>query len=182
MQEFFLESPYLLAASGLVVVLASLVFWTQTGQRTGIYVAVITSAITVALVLVNLQVETNREQILRTIDEVAAALRTNDFERVYSYIHPGAAAGVMHAKSELPKYRFSEARRTRLNSIEINRAASPVSAIAEFNVLVGIEAEGQKFRVPRFVRVYFVQQGDRWLVRDYEHFEPTAGFRNADIP
>lgn len=175
MQQFFLESPVALGLCGFFVALATAFWWMQTGARMAAIGAAVVSVVTALLVLVNLNIETDREQIRRTIDLVAEALKANDFPRVISYIHPGAAEGVARAKGELSNYHFLDARLTRLRSIEVNRRASPPAAIAEFNVAVEVEREGHRVPIRRFVKVYFAQQAERWLVRDYEHFDPLAG-------
>ncbi len=175
MQQFFLESPVALGLSGFFIALATVFWWTQTGARIAAISAAMVALVTAILVLVSLRIETDREQIRQTIDQVAQALEANDFPRVFSYIHPGATEGVARAKEELPSYRFLDARLTRLRSIEVNRRASPAAAVAEFNVAVEIERAGQRVPIRRFVKVYFAQQAERWLVRDYEHFDPLAG-------
>lgn len=175
MQQFFLESPVALSLSGFFIALATVFWWTQTGARIAAISAAMVTLVTAILVLVSLRIETDREQIRQTIDQVAQALEANDFPRVFSYIHPGATEGVARAKEELPSYRFLDARLTRLRSIEVNRRASPAAAVAEFNVAVEIERAGQRVPIRRFVKVYFAQQAERWLVRDYEHFDPLAG-------
>ncbi len=179
MQQFLLESPMALGLCGLFVVLAAGFWWTQTGARMAAFSAVVVALLTASLVIVSLQIETDQEQIRRTIDEVAGALEDNDFPSVYSYIHPSATEGVTRATGELPGYRFHDARLTRLRSIEVNRRASPAAALAEFNVALEIEAAGQKIPIRRFVKVYFAEQDGRWLVRDYEHFDPLAGLDDS---
>lgn len=178
MPQDVLENPVMVGVCGLVLVVAAALFWTQTGTRVALYVAGGAAAVTLILVMVGIQVETDRERIQRTIDEVATALSRNDYERVYNYIHPGAAAGVARAQAELPNYKFSEARVTRMKSIVVNRNSPPPTAIAEFNVAVTIEFQGQRIPVRRFVKAYFMLEGQRWLVSDYEHFEPTAAFKD----
>lgn len=175
MQQFLLESPFSVGLCGGLIVLALGVWWTQSGARVAAALAAAAALITTGLVIVSLQIETEREQIRRTIAEVADALDNNNVPLAVSYIHAGAAAGLQRASQELPQYTFHEARVTRMHSIEVHPQLAPPAAIAEFNVAVEVEAGGQKIPVRRFVKVYFVKQGDRWLVRDYEHFDPLTG-------
>lgn len=177
MQQLFLESPWTIAVSGLVVVVACVVVWIQTGHRVAVACAALGSLITLLLLAICIQIETDREAIKRTINEVAEAIEQNDHARVFSYIHPGAGEGIARARAELPQYEFSDARVTRVKSISVNQETSPPTALAEFNVVVAVRRSGQNVKVARFVKVYFMQENGRWLVRDYEHFEPTAGFR-----
>lgn len=181
MQAFFFESPLLIGVWGAAVAGIAGYVWTQTGHKAAFYSGLGAILLTVILVLVNLQVETNRERIRSVVDSVATALDNNDHTKVFQFIHPNAAEGIARAKAELPRYTFEEARVTRIKSLEVNTQTTPPTAIAEFNVYCEIETQGQKFRVPRFVVVYFMLKDDRWLVHDYEHYEPTAGFRDTPL-
>jgi hypothetical protein len=175
MFDFLLENPVVIGLAGLLLAIAAGVVWIQTGSRAAAVVAAATALVTVVLVYVSLRTETDREQIQRTIDEVAEALADNDFPRVYSYIHSGAVPAVQRARTELPNYQFLDARLTRLRSIVVDRRSNPPTAIAEFNVALELAAQGQKIPIRRLVKVYFGLENERWLVRDYEHFEPLAG-------
>lgn len=177
MQSFLFENPWLigfacLATTGLVAVI-----WIQTGHKAALLSTLGALALSVVLVLTNIQVETDREQVASVLNDVAAALEVNDFPRVYSYIHPGAVEGVQRAKSELPRFEFQVARVTRIKEIRINDDSEPPTAIAEFNVIVELTSQIYSGKVARFVQVHLMQREGRWLVTDYEHFEPSAGFR-----
>lgn len=180
MQEFFFESPMLLAFVGSVLSGGTAYLWLHSGHRTALLGAAGLGVLTIFLVLLNIQVQTDTERIREILDEVASALRKNDRERVYSYIHPNAVEGVSRAKSELPRYKFHEARITRIKLIDVNTQSTPPTARAEFNVFVKVEVHDQTFKVPRFIKVYFMKLNERWLVRDYEHHEPTMGFRDIE--
>jgi len=180
MFDFLLENPLLIGLAGLLITIAAAVVWIQTGTRAAAGVAAMIALLTAVMVFVSLRTETDREQIRRTIDEVAEALAGNDFPRVYSYIHNGAVPAVQRARTELPNYQFLDARMTRLKSIVVDRRSNPPAAVAEFNVALELAAQGQKVPVRRFVKVYFGLENERWLVRDYEHFEPLAGMAQTD--
>ena len=177
MIDILLEQPITLGVCGGIFVLAAGFFWLQTGFRWLLLTTIGLVALTVILVLVSINVITDRERLNSLLYEVAEAVEANDHARVISYMHPDASAGVMRAKSELPQYDFSEARVTRVKEIKILDKAVPPEAIAEFNVVVEVGVQGQRFRVPRFVIVYFRMKDDRWLVTDYEHSEPLAAFK-----
>ena len=175
MWQTAMENPWALGLVGLC--LSGLLGWVGvlSGRRSVWLATGLVILATAALVVASLRIETDREQIRRTIGEVAQAVASNDLERVLTYLHPAAAPGLQRARSELPLYVFHEARVTRMRSIEVNRRVQPAAAIAEFNVAVEVQAAGQRIPIRRLVRAYFVLQGGRWLVRDYEHFEPLAG-------
>ncbi|MEO8270502.1 MAG: hypothetical protein ABI557_12335, partial [Aureliella sp.] len=152
MQQFLFESPLLISAVGLFVAMIAGFVWTQTGARTAWLSAVAAIFLTIILVVLAVRVETDHEKINRTINNVAEAVEANDLKRVTSFIHPNAAQGMTRAKQELPQYTFREARMTRLKSILVNRGTTPATAIAEFNVIVDLEIQGQHARIPRFIR------------------------------
>lgn len=174
MVEFLFENPTWIGLLGLMATIAAGVVWLQTGARLAAIGAGSLALISLVLVITSLRVETPREQIRRTIYEVAEALSQNDVPKVISYIHPGALPAVVKAKGELPNYQFTEARVNRLRSIEVDQRPNPPVAIAEFNVAIEIATEGQKIPIRRLVKVYFGLSAGRWLVRDYEHFDPLA--------
>ena len=181
MSELLFESPYTIGVVGIAVAGVAAFVWLQTAQKAAAWVAISAAAITLILVMLSIQVKTDREKIASLIAEVCATVQRNDRERAYQYIHPNADEGLARAKSEFPRLTFSEARVTRMKSIEVNHLTSPATAIAEFNVFLRVEVDGTEFKVPRFIRAYFMQKDDEWLVTDYEHFEPTAGFRNTPL-
>jgi hypothetical protein len=183
MTELLLESPITVGVAGGLATAVALFVWIQGGFRAALISAGVLAVLTVILVLVSLQVETDREKLRRTIHEVAGHLQNNRFEAIYGYIHPNAKPIDAQARAELPKYRFQEARVTNIKQLEVNPRTKPKSATAEFFVAVSVDVQGQSFPgIRRFVRVYFFEKDGRWLVNHYEHFEPTAGFRNSTSP
>jgi heme exporter protein D len=178
MQELLFESPVMITLCGLFTAGLAAFSWTQIGHKALLWSAVGLALATALLTLVSVQVVTDREQLTQTLNDVANALQRNDHQYVFAQIHPNAAATVRQAKAELPNYHFTEARVTRIKSIVIDSAQKPESAVAEFNVRVTVKLRdmerGQP--IPRFVKVYFAKQDGRWLVRDYEHADPRAGF------
>lgn len=178
MNELLLESPITVGISGLALAIIAGLVWTQTSRKAALITALGIALTTVVLVTISLQIQTDRELIEETLHDVASALQRNEHEAVFKVMHPSAAATVARARAELPNYVFSVARVTRIKSIIVDSTRTPETAVAEFNVRVELTTQGQKFTVPRFVKIYFSKHEGRWLVRDYEHFEPTAGFVN----
>lgn len=177
MVQLILESPISIGLSGLCAAGLAGFIWTQSGHKAAAWSALVLLLLTLGLIVVSVQTETDQEKITRMLHEVAGALERNDHDFVLSHIHPQAAATVQRAKSELPHYNFTEARVTRIKTITVDDSRKPETAVAEFNVVVALTFEGFSGKVPRFVKLYLAKQNGRWLVRDYEHAEPTAGFR-----
>jgi uncharacterized protein YchJ len=170
--QMLLESPLTVVLVGMFLAGIAGFVWTQQGSKWLLGTAIGLVALTAVLTLCSLWIETDRETLTQSLHDVASALQRNDRQYVIARIHPKATEAVQRAKTELQNYNFTEARVTRIKSIAIDDA----SAVAEFNVVVNLKEIGRK--IPRFVKVYFMKNDGRWLVRDYEHQDPTAGFRD----
>lgn len=138
-------------------------------------------ALTVLLVLIAFWIETDRQQIRRTMNEIAVALRENDHQRVVSYFHPNATEGIQHVETELPQYTFRSARVTRVVDITINSSTQPPTAVSEFIGAVTVTMNRNNLfdgpaNARRFIKVYWMKKDDSWLVRDYEHFDVMQAF------
>ena len=177
MVELILESPIVIGIGGLCVAGLAGFVWTQSGQKAAGWIAIVLLILTLGLIALSVQIETDQEKITHMLHDVASALQRDDHDYVLSHIHPQAAATVQRAKSELPRYKFSEARVTRIKTITVDHTRKPETAVAEFNVVVSLTFDGYNGKAARFVKLYLTKQDDRWLVRDYEHADPTAGFR-----
>ncbi|MEZ6137905.1 MAG: hypothetical protein R3C53_23705 [Pirellulaceae bacterium] len=186
MLEIWFEHPVMLAVGGAALVALAGFFWMQTGHKAALYSTVALAAVTIVMLIVSLQVVTDRERIEKILADVAAAVQANDHEKCYSYIHPSAVEAMQRAKSELPRYVFSEARITNVRDIAVNSGTKPPTALAEFTVVVNLQFQGQRIKVPRLIKAYFMKHEDRWLVRDYEHFDILPGHDgpnlNSDFP
>ncbi len=174
MLEILNEHPFIIGICGVFVTGVAIFLWLQTARKEALIAGCIAFIITAGLVLLSINLITDRERITLILDEVAVALKANDHDRVFSYIHPNAVDAVRRAEAELPNYAFTDARVTRIRDIKINNATTPPTAIAEFTVVVNVNTQGMQYNGPRLIRVYFMQRDGRWLVRDYEHTAPTA--------
>jgi hypothetical protein len=120
---------------------------------------------------------TDREAVRATLAEIARDVQSNDVERVVRHIAKGNASLMQRAQSEMPHYKFTECRITKIHKTEIDADSQPRSAVVEFNVMVsgtfsqaGFEASGN---YPRWVRLQLVREDDgSWRVQDYEHAPP----------
>ena len=174
MRELLFEHPLMIVVGGIALAGLAIFLWVQTAKKEMLYGGIVLLVLTALLAAVSLQVVTDRERIIQILDEVAVALENNDYETVYAAIHPNSQEGVQRAKAELPNYTFKEARVTRVREISVNRDSTPPTAIAIFTVVVDVAANGQSYRVPRLVKIYFRERDGRWLVHDYEHTHPTG--------
>lgn len=179
MSELLFENPVMIGVAGAMLTLIAAVTWIKGGYSAALYAALALFLLTILLVIMNIQIQSDREKVEGVIGSVAKAVERNDLDEVLKYVHSTQSAALNRAKTELPNFKFTMARITGIKKIEVDAAANPPSAIAEFNVAVDVTAQGQPYQgIRRFVHCKFLREGERWLVNDYEHFEPTHGFRN----
>lgn len=184
--NFLLESALLIGlVGGLLSVLAAYTGVQLAEKRVQMGAAML-FALTIVLVAISLWIETDREQLRRTMREMAVAVQNNDHERLFAYFHPNASSGVQHAKSEVPRFQFHQASVTSVRDIVVNDRTQPPTAITEFIAAFRVSSDspqtyGAEFNSRRFVKVYWMKQGERWLVRDYEHADFMQGFTNESF-
>lgn len=177
MASFFLESPIWLGMTGGVIVAIAAYVWSQTGAKSALFAAAGLLVLTILLVMINIQVDTERESVTKLLHEIAAHVEANEYEKVFSFMHEAAGSAVSRARSELENIEFTDARVTRIKDITVNNSTTPPTAIAEFNAVAKLSTRGFAGTVPRFLKVYFRRVDDRWLIYDYEHDAPQAGFQ-----
>lgn len=178
MFNFFLESPVYIVVVGLIATVICLFAWINSAHKAALWATLASVIVTLILLVIEQSVVTYQEEIVGQLHEVADHLANNRREQAIAAIHPAAAQTIQQAKSELPKYEFSEARVTTIHRIEIDADAKKPRAVARFNVFVALSVNGQTYRIPRFVEVTLYREDGRWYVYDYRHAEPTAGLRN----
>lgn len=177
MSQFLFENPVTIGVTGAALTLIAAITWVKGGYAAALYSTLALFLLTILLLLMNLQIKTDRERVEGVMNDVAKAVKLNDFDGVLSHIHPSRTAALNRTKAQLSSCEFTEARITGIKKIEVNSDTNPPSAIAEFNAYVELSVQGNSHKVPQFIRCYFLREGDRWLVSDYELHDPTYGFK-----
>ncbi len=181
MSELLFASPITTAVTGIILTATALIMWIKGGFQVALYAAAGFVVLTAVMMWLSLSIRTDHEQVNDVLHQVAAAVQRNDLDAVMEYVHPNAKAGINRARSELPRYHFTEARVTGVKKIDIQLDTNPPAALAEFNVAVSLNANGNEANgIRRFVRAYLFKEKDRWLVYDYEHLSIDQGMRNTD--
>lgn len=181
------ENPLGIAIVGLIASALIAYAGLHVGETKPLFAAGGVLILTGLLSGLSIWVETDKEQIQRTIYEIATALRNNDHSSVFSYIHPNSMEGLQQAKAELPRYTFHDARVTSLRKVEVNLLTRPPTAASEMLVAIEISSQrpdmfGGQSDVRRLVKVYWMKKDDLWLVRDYEHSDFMDAFTNSQVP
>ncbi len=171
-------NPFLLAFLGCVACLGAFVAWIMSSRKEALYAAAGIFVLFAILIMTERMMISDREAIEATLIRIAADLEANKYEKVYAAIHPLAVDHLTQAQAELPGYRFSECRITKIQETKVDAAAKPKTAIVEFNIVVkGTFKQGadvfSDMTIPRFVRLNLEQDSaGEWKVKDYYHDSP----------
>lgn len=142
--------------------------------RTGRGVVMLAMAAVLAVVLAGVVIErlvvTEREEVVDTLDALAAALVAGDLQAVLSHLAPEASFARDQAQTHLPQVKINEARMRNIE-VMINRLTSPPTAEAQFRGILNIKDLRGQFPYEHYIQqftVRFRREGDRWLLVDYE--------------
>jgi hypothetical protein len=135
-----------------------------------------------ALLVVEHLIETPREAVARTLDELAAAIEANDLPGVLAFIAPTAGEIRKDAETLMPLVVVNKARVLGTPEITVDESAQPLSATATATakcqgfVDVTVRQNGAKGPYMDRVEIHFVATGDRWLIESYT---PARDWRRA---
>lgn len=173
------ESPILMIVIGLTTAALLGGLWLQTGKRVLLVVMLGVLGLTAAGIILERSIETDREQIDKTLHRIARDVERNDRAAVLKHVHSRATQIRQAAATETAMYRFE--RVTIKSNLEITVAADtePKTATATFNVVVVGSGGGlgKHSRVPRFVTLDLEQEDGQWRVLSYAHEDASMGFK-----
>ena len=185
MTYFFFESPILLGAALLLLMVFAWYAYLQSREKLAGLAAIGITLLSVILLSVNYAIETDREKITKFILEIAKELNENKTDRIADIVHPQASHEVQIAMLLLPRLVFEEARVTRIHSIDIDASEAPKTAQVRMNIFVKGEFGYYQFRSPRWVMIDLAEapnanapESPSWLVTHFEQREPHHEFMN----
>lgn len=165
----FVESPWPILVIGIIVEAILAVALLRTGQGRVLW-AMIGVAVFVALgLLVEHFVVTDRKSITQTLDAAAAAVESNNLDRLLERVSPRAERTRMGARIVLGRFEFSKGRIADLE-ITVNNLTSPPSAKTKFRALGKAhdragESPYEGFAVPMTVELR--KENGRWMIGDF---------------
>ena len=173
------ESPMLVLVIGLTTAALLGGLWLQTGKRILLVSLVAMLALTAAGIMLERSIETDREQIDRTLHQIARDIERNDRRAVLAHMHSQAVDKRQAAAAEIERYEFEQVKIKSNLQIEVDASTEPKTAIAKFNVVVIASGAllGKRRRVPRYVTLEFEQEDGDWRVRNYSHESAAVGFK-----
>jgi len=180
MQEYLLESPWIIGSLGSAISGVLVYAWLQSGRSLFWHWSLGISLLTLACLLLNLGYKTDKEILREFISKIAADLQANRFNAVTASVHPDASEELRTLKSQLEAVEFESVRITKIHGIEIGKMKNPKTATIRMNVFVRASRGGQTAGVPRWVKVHLEQDKGKWLIVDYEHRDPQYEMLNRD--
>jgi hypothetical protein len=174
------EEPLPILVMSAVLCVALSVGFIKTGQKWLLFALAAVVVLTVALLAIERAVVTDREQVEDVLRQIAAAVERNDIDEAMQHFLRDPPAKLQADSDYLKKITFREVSIKPNLEIIIFPGTAPLRAETRFNVTVVADAgwgDGPR-HYPRYVEATFIKQGDRWIVHDYQHFEPTRGMRS----
>jgi hypothetical protein len=169
----FLESP--MPAIFIGIVLEALLGIALFTTRRAWLLAPIGGVLLLVLggVLLERVVVTQRERVEMALDDLAAALKTNDLKKVQNCLAPSAKETRQRAAWALGMVEVTDAKIHNLQ-VTLNQLTSPPTAEAKFDGVIffrGKTIDVGHDRYPARFTVEFEQDGNRWLVTNHVEYE-----------
>ena len=180
---WLLENPVTVLVLGGITALVFGAIWLQTGRKIELYIMLAIMTGVVGVLVAGKLWNSERRNVKTTLFQIARDVERNDVDAVLAHLHSGMSALRQRAANEMPMYKFEEVKIKQNLEIEVFADESPPRAVASFNVVVVVSDRSGFIngrRVPRFVQVTFVKQGNKWRISDYDHDDPREGFMKRD--
>jgi hypothetical protein len=178
------DNPIAVFAPALAIIFLLVVAYFRTGRKLLLAVAGLIIAAIVGLLIVESQVVTEREKVEATLREIASFVEQNRIREALEYAASNAPFVRGRAEQELSRYEFGEVDIKQNLEIEVSEDQEPKRAVARFNATVLLKKDPTGFatnrRIPRYVEVELIKEGDQWKVLNYSHREPTFGLKKRE--
>lgn len=163
------EDPLIVWAAGAVALTFALVICAGRRTLASVLVVLAVVAVTAALLGVEWWIETPREAVERTVEDLAAAIEANDLPATLQLISPQAVEIRTVAEAMLPQLLIEKARIISPVVVEVDPSLSPPTATAEFRGLIHGDARntGMNGTYSDLFEISFELTDDRWQVTDF---------------
>ncbi len=176
--NYLAENALVIWMVGAVLVTMAGIAYAQLRTRGALVALLAVIVFTGLLLVVEHLIETPREAIERTLNELAATIEANDLPGVLAFIAPTAGAVRKDAETLMPLVVVNKARVLGTPEITVDESAQPLSATAKCQgfVDVTVRQNGAKGPYMDRVEIHLVVAGDRWLIESYA---PARDWRRA---
>lgn len=172
---WLLETPWPAILFGIMAeILLAIALFTISKRWVAIAMGVV-AALVVAMVLLERFITTETEEVEIALQQLAAALAADDVPAVLSLVAPDARGVRKAAEQHMPRYVINSVNIARDLTITVDHEAVPPKAVAKFTCRVN--ANDKRGQIPyqnailQFTMRYR-QDGDRWLVYEYDVDRP----------
>jgi hypothetical protein len=167
--NYLAENAVPIWAGGAVLLTFALVLYLQTRGRAALVAMLIVVLATGGLLVVERLIETPREAVERTLDELAAAIEANDLPGVLAFIAPTATEVRSDAETLMPLVTVEKARVLGSPEVEIDATTQPATATVKCQAMVNVVVKQNGMKGPYMDRetIHFIQSDGRWLIESY---------------
>lgn len=179
-EEWFTESPGHPITIGILLTAFAAMIWFMVRKRILLFLAVLMAIATIAIIVVERAIVTDREQITETIFDLADYVADGDADSVISHVaeKPNFIARIRH---EMKRYDINTCRLLDFNEKSVE--GNPVNkAFFDFVVYANGTNVAAGFGRQASVRVAleFEKQGDEWKIVAYDYI-PAPQNRNWNM-
>jgi hypothetical protein len=173
------EQPLVIIVSGVVLLVIAYFFWTQTRFKWILHLMAVLALLTIGLVIIAQLVHTDKEQVVTTLDEIAAVVEANDVPGAMAYFAQDANTQAIRdrAEAEMPNYHFSRCRISKIKSFKVIEGEGLKKAEITLDVVAEVSAPSlynSKMNGIREMTLMMQKQpGGEWKLLDYSHRSPV---------
>jgi hypothetical protein len=163
------EDALTIWALGAVALAVALVFYFETRSTKSQLAVLAAVLITAALVAVEWYLETPREAVNRTLDELAATVESNDVAGTLLFLSPKAVRMRADVEKLMPEVQIEFARILGTPIVEFDNPRDPKRAFVQLRGAVKGKVKNTSMQgtVPDNLTVHLEYDGQRWLIEDY---------------
>ena len=167
--NYLAENAVAIWMGGAVLMTFALVVYFQSRSNRALGSVLIVALVTLALVAVEHFVETPREAVERTLNELADAVERNDVAATLAFIAPGASQIRSDVEVLMPQVAIEKANIIGTPATTVDMSQDPPAASVQCRGFVHgtVKRDGMTGGEFAELVITFVQDGDRWLVQDY---------------
>ncbi len=167
--EYFAENTAPVWALGAVLLTMAVIAYVHTRSLNALLAVAGVILLTGVGLLVERLVVTQREAVQQSMQELLAAIEADDLPGVLAMIAPSESTMRSDAELLMPQFDINKARATDEIEVTIDRDKSPPTAAATFRFFADVlhRKSGMKGGYFDNVTIFFVEEGDRWVVTGY---------------
>jgi hypothetical protein len=167
--NFLAENAIVIWMAGAVLVTMCGIVYVQTRAGKALVAMLIAVLATGSLLVAERLLETPREAVVRSLEELADAIEANDLPEVLTYIAPNAKLVRSDAETLMPMVKVNKANIVGTPEVTLDLATQPptATAVAQGFIDAVLKKNGMKGGYLDRVTIDFVLDGDRWLIEDY---------------